>query len=462
MTDPWRLSLEDAAAAVRDRRISPVELTSACLDRIERTEEALGAYITVRAERALAEARAAEREIDAGRWRGPLHGIPLTLKDLFDLAGERTTAGSRLTGDAPAEGDSAVMERLRAAGAVIVGKTNLHEWAFGVTTDNPHFGPTRNPFDLARIPGGSSGGSAAALATGSCFGSIGSDTGGSIRIPASLCGVVGLKPTYGRVSLRGAMPLSWNLDHAGPLARRVRDAAVILGAIAGHDPLDPASEDVTLADPLAAIDDGARGLRVGLVQDAIARADPEVRGAVIAAATVLERAGASVDDAALPRAGELADVQRTLLATDAFAFHRARIASSAHGYGRDVLERLRRGEATTGAEYARARRARDEIRRAFDLLFARVDVLLLPATVSAAPAREGEDAVAAAAKLTALTSPFNLTGLPAVSVPAGTTSGGLPIGAQVVSGRWRELVALRAARQIERELAPEFRWSGLF
>ena len=459
MSDPTLLTLEEVARAVGERRVSSEEVTRACLARIERYEPALRAFITVTADEALAAARAA----DAGRARGPLAGVPLALKDLFDTAGVRTTAGSRILADRVPREDAAVVARLRAAGVVFVGKTNLHEWAFGVTSQNPHFGPARNPYDTSRIPGGSSGGSAAALAAFCCHGALGSDTGGSIRIPASLCGVVGLKPTYGRVSLRGVVPLSWTLDHAGPMARTVRDAALLYAAIAGHDPADPSSADVPVEDALARIEDGARGLRIAVPRTHFfERCDAEVAALVREAIRVLEREGAAVGEIAFPDSEALLESQRTIISTDAAAYHAADLRDRAGQIGADVLERLRVGQAVTGEAYALARRRRAELRR--DLLegLAGYDALAAPTTAIAAPPaataergetgaeRGGTAAVAAAARLTALTSPFNLTGLPAISVPCGFTSEGLPVGLQIAAAPWREATVLRVARAYER------------
>jgi aspartyl-tRNA(Asn)/glutamyl-tRNA(Gln) amidotransferase subunit A len=389
--------------------------------------------------------------------------VPVALKDLFDTAGVRTTAGSRIFADRVPHEDAAVVARLRAAGAAFVGKTNLHEWAFGVTNQNPHFGATRNPWDLARIPGGSSGGSAAALAVGACYGALGSDTGGSIRIPASLCGVVGLKPTYGRVSLRGVIPLSWTLDHAGPMARRVRDVALLYALIAGHDPLDAGSADVPGDDPLASIDDGVRGLRLGLPRTHFfERTDPEIAALVREAIRVLEGEGATIDEIPFPPSDALLETERTIKTADAAAYHADHVRHRSGEIGPDVLARLRSGEAVGGLEYASARRRREELRQVLVRLFDAVDVLVCSATPSAAPrvmdvATAGvqagvgtEDAVATAARLTALTGPFNLTGLPAISVPCGFTAAGLPVGLQIVAAPWREATVLRVARAYER------------
>jgi aspartyl-tRNA(Asn)/glutamyl-tRNA(Gln) amidotransferase subunit A len=452
-------TLEGAIDALRTRTVGALELTEAALARIERREPDLNAFITVTAD----DARRRARELDGQAARAPLAGVPVGLKDLFDVAGVATTGGSAIFArNVPTE-DSAVAARLFASGAVNVGKTNLHEWAFGVTTDNPHFGPTRNPWGLERIPGGSSGGSAAALIAGEIFGSIGSDTGGSIRIPASLCGIVGLKPTYGRVSLRGAIPLAWSLDHAGPMARTVRDAAVLLQAIAGYDPDDPVSADMPVDDYLGRIEDGVRDLRIGVVSgrfltrfEAEERPAPAVAAAVDAAAALLSREGAHVEDAELPRSDELRAAQLIVIGTEAGAFHRDRIATDRARYGADVARRIDIGLARTGPEYALARRTKDELRRAYASALGEWDAVLLPTTPMTAPVREGADAVAAAARLTAYTSPFNLVGLPAISIPCGADASGLPIGLQLVARPWAEARLLRIARAFERATA----WSG--
>jgi aspartyl-tRNA(Asn)/glutamyl-tRNA(Gln) amidotransferase subunit A len=450
VSDIALLPLQAASALIHSRRTSSVDLVRACLDRITRHERALGTFITQTAESALAEAKRADADLANGVDRGPLHGIPIALKDLYDTAGVRTTAGSRIFADRVPERDSAVAEKLRAAGAVSLGKLNLHEWALGVTNQNPHFGPTCNPWDTARIPGGSSGGSAAAVASGFCYFSPGSDTGGSIRIPASLCGVVGLKPTYGRVSLRGVVPLAWTLDHSGPLARTVGDIAIALNAMAGHDPLDPSSADVAREDYAAGIEDGAKDVRVLVPTNFFFDdVDPEVDAAVREAARVLASIGASVTETALPRV-DLLTAQRAILLTDAAAFHREHLRERAADIGADVLTRLRTGQTITGMEYAQARRDRDELRREWLSVLREHDVILSPTTLIPAPPRDGQDAVAAAQRLTANTAPFNLTGLPAISIPCGFTRSGLPIGLQLAARPWREGLLLRVARAYER------------
>ena len=449
MSDVALLPLQAASALVHSRRASSVDLVRACLDRITRHDRELGAFITLTADSALDEAKRADADLANGVDRGPLHGIPIALKDLYDTAGVRTTAGSRIFAERVPERDSAVVEKLRAAGAVFFGKLNLHEWALGVTNQNPHFGPACNPWDVSRIPGGSSGGSAIAVASGFCYSSPGSDTGGSIRIPASLCGVAGLKPTYGRVSLRGVIPLAWTLDHSGPLARTVGDLAIALNATAGHDPLDPASVDVASEDYTAGIEDGAKDMRVIVATNFFDDVDVEVDTAVREAARVLASLGASLSERALPRV-DLLTAQRAILLTDAAAYHREHLRERAADIGADVLTRLRTGQTFTGTDYAQARRDRDELRREWLAVLREQDIILSPTTPTTAPARDGQDAVAAAQRLTANTAPFNLTGLPAISIPCGFTKAGLPIGLQLAAGPWREALLLRVARAYER------------
>jgi len=443
-------SLEDAIAALRARSIGAAELTELALERIRSREPELNAFITVTADAARERAKTADA-------RSALAGAPIALKDLFDVEGVPTTGGSKLfAANVPAQ-DGALARRLFAAGAVNVGKTNLHEWAFGVTNDNPHFGPTKNPWATDRIPGGSSGGNGAALAARMCFGAIGSDTGGSIRIPASLCGVVGLKPTYGRTSLVGAIPLAWSLDHAGPMARTVRDAALLLQAIAGYDAGDPVSADVPVDDYLKDIESGVRGLRVGALRgrfftrlDANEQPAPDVAAAVESAIAVLAKEGARCEDVELPRVDELRETQAVIIGAEAGAYHRERIAAHRDGYGADVAKRIDAGLARTGSAYALARRTRDELRRTYAEALSGWDAIVLPTTPITAPPREGQDAVAAAATLTAYTSAFNLTGLPAISIPCGFDRAGLPIGLQLVARPWAEARLLRVARAYER------------
>lgn len=444
------LSLTEAAKSIRDQILSPVELTRAYIDRINQFEPQLNCFITQTPQAALERARDAELEIQSGEYRGPLHGIPFALKDLFETHGIRTTAGSLFYTDWIPEDDGAVVQRLNSAGMVNLGKLNMHEIALGVTNNNPHFGACHNPWKLDCTPGGSSGGSGAALAAGMCMGALGSDTGGSIRIPASLCGVVGLKPTFGRVSLRGVVPLSWNLDHPGPMARRVSDLAVILQIIAGYDPEDPASLDVPVPDYLAQLEGSVRGWRVALAEDSFfSKADPEVREAVRAAADVFAGLGAQVSQVEFPGAHEAAKANGLMVTSDAAAFHHERLQTQREKFGVDVRQRLETGAAFSSGEYILARRTQAILRRQFERFFDDFDLLLTATTPIAAPPLEGPDAVEQAGRLTRFSSPFNLTGLPAISLPCGYTGHGLPIGLQIITRPLGEAALLRAANAYE-------------
>ncbi len=465
-----RMSITEAAGRIARGDLSPVELTEAYLARIAALNPRLNAYVLVTADAARAEARAAEAAMTAARGerRGPLHGIPVALKDLFDVVGLPTEAGSRIRRGAVANADSTVTRRLREAGAILLGKTNTHEFAFGVTTNNPHTGPTRNPWDTDRIPGGSSGGSAAAVAAGMAAAAMGTDTGGSIRIPASLCGVVGIKPTYGRVSAAGVWPLSFTLDHPGPLTRTVADAALMLHAIAGYDPADPRTSPVPVPDYTATLGagDGVRGLRLGVPRSGFFdRVDGEVARAVEAAFAVFRTLGATVDDdiplADFPDMGPWRAAVADIILAEARHVHADALATRPEEFGEDVRGRLTRRTDLSAAEFAAALAVRDGAIRQMNALVGRVshtaryDALLLPATAVAATRIEGQNVTLNGAEffapdvLTRTTNPFNLTGMPAVSLPCGFTAGGLPIGLQIVSARWDDATALRVAAAYE-------------
>jgi aspartyl-tRNA(Asn)/glutamyl-tRNA(Gln) amidotransferase subunit A len=374
----------------------------------------------------------------------------VAVKDLIETAGVLTTVGSRFFADNVPARDALVMTKLREAGALIVGKTNTHEIALGVTGNNPHYGTARNPWDRSRIPGGSSSGSAIAVATGMALAALGTDTGGSIRVPASLCGVVGLKPTYGRVSTRGVFPLSWNLDHVGPLTSCVKDAALMLQVISGYDPMDPASVRMPAGDYPGSLDGEVKGLRVALcVGEHIETADPEVLNAVKEAARVFESLGCVVRELAVDWMRDAALANRLMTQSDGAAVHRDRLREHPEMFGEDVRRRLEAGAKTTSTEYILARRTQTEVRRRCEELFASWDLLILPTTPVAAPAIEGYDAVERAGLLTPFTAPFNLAGLPALSLPCGFTGEGLPIGLQIVSGAGAEAMVLNAGYAFE-------------
>jgi len=453
------LTISEAAKLLAGREISPVMLVQAHLERIEQINPRLNAYITLTSELALKQAQQAEQEIQRGEYKGALHGIPLALKDLFETKGVRTTAGSSFFADHVPEDDAASVEKLKSAGAVLLGKTNMHEIALGVTNENQHFGDCCNPWDERCITGGSSGGNAAALAAGLCMGALGSDTGGSIRIPSALCGVVGLKPTRGRVSLRGVIPLSWNLDHVGPMARTARDAALLLQAIAGYDPTDPWSLDMPVDDYTSQLDQGVQGWRIALADDEYfvlsGVVDAEVLEAVRSAARTFEVLGARVDVLPFPGAREAALANGLMTTSDAAAFHRQRLAEHPQGFGADVRARLQTGAAYSSSDYALARRMQTVLQRQFMHFLDTFDLLLTPTVPIIAAQRGSADAVERARTLTRFTAPFNLTGLPALSIPCGFTKAGLPIGLQLVTKPWAEAKLLRVAYAYEQ--AREFK-----
>ena len=442
--DVTRLSIAEAGAALRRRELSALELTEAVLARIAARNPELNAYISVTDYAARRAAQATDAELRDGRDRGPLHGIPVGVKDLFDTAGVRTTAGSSFFAERVPTEDATAVARLKEAGAILLGKHNTHEFAYGTTTINPHYGPARNPHDSTRIPGGSSGGSAVAVADGMCFGALGTDTGGSVRGPAALCGVVGLKPTYGRISRTGIVPLSWTLDHAGPLARTVEDTAILLHAIAGPDPRDPTSADVPVPDYRARLRDGIAGLRLGLLRaPQMDRAEPEVRSAVERAATRLAAAtGADLVEVEAPLLADAEAISYAIMGPEAAAYHLERLRTHPEGFGADVRERLEVGAAQPAVDYVLAQRARARLTEQVNAWFARVDAVLLPAAARTAP-EIGPRASAAMRAYPSPRRPFNLTGHPALSVPCGADAGGLPIGLQSIGRHWDEATVLR-------------------
>lgn len=451
MNDLTFLDIHSAAKLIEKRELSPVELTAAYLDKIKKFDPIINSYISISADRAMTAARVAEAHIYQDNPCSVLNGIPIALKDLYETAGVATTAGSRFFAQHIPLQDAYTVGRLRSASAVLLGKLNMHEIALGVTNVNPHYGTCRNPWDLECISGGSSGGSAAALAAGFCMGSLGSDTGGSIRIPASLCGIVGFKPTYGRVSLRGVIPLSWNLDHSGPMARSVLDVAILLQAIAGYDPDDPYSVRIEIDDYLRHIQDGVAGWRIGIAVGEYfsMRTAPDVLEAVHQAAYVLESLGADITEVDFPEARIAARANGLMTTSDAAAYHQQRIVDKPDDFGLDVLSRLQQGAAYTSREYILARRTQSLLRHRFAAFFEKFDILLTPTTPITAPPIEGPDAVAQAPVLTRFTAPFNLTGLPAISVPCGFSAQHLPIGLQLVGAPWSEAKLLRAGYAYE-------------
>ncbi len=450
--DPTQLTLTELGAAYRARQLSPVDATRACLDRIARLDPELHAFITVTGELALDQARAAEAELARGRDRGPLHGVPIALKDLIDTAGVRTTGGRALFEDrVPAE-DAEVVRRLRDAGAVLLGKLNLHEMAYGASGVIGHFPVTRNPRNPAHITGGSSSGSAAGVAAGMCYAALGSDTSGSIRIPAALCGIVGFMPSYGLVSLRGVLPLSWSYDHVGPMTRTVRDAALVLQAIAGHDAGDITSIAFPAADYTAAVDGTAAGRKARI---GVARAhffddlDPEVAAAVERALGVLAGLGAAMRDVAIA-----VDDDRTVFRAESWAYHRPWVDKAPERYQPETLRRIRTGEAVTAADYIAKLHDLQRMRRAAPALFADVDLIVTPTTAIPAPTlaelvARPDDLRPRELVLMRTTRMFDVLGTPGISVPCGTTAAGLPIGLQIIGAPGADAAVLRLATAYE-------------
>lgn len=450
------LTLADAAQHVRQRKLSPVELTVATLARIADIDPKLNSFITVTADHAMRAARAAEQDIVGGRYRGPLHGIPVAVKDLFATKGIPTTNGARISKDAVPDHDAFVVQKLAVAGAVLVGKNNMHEFAFGSTTNNPHFGTCHNPWNLDHIPGGSSGGSGAAVAASLCFGSIGSDTGGSVRGPACQCGVVGIKPTYGLVSRAGVFPLSWSLDHAGPLAKTVTDTALLLQAIAGHDPADPSSASVEIPDYAARLNGDVRGLRVGVPREYFfERSTEEVEAFVRDAIRVLERLGATIVEVSLPQIEHAATAGMTIISVEAAEIHAEWLRTRAEDYGDDVRPRVRLGALLRGTDYVRAQRMRTLVQQDFARVMAGVDVFVSPNN-PVPPPRIDQPMITVRGKeiwvmalMPSLTIPHNLTGYPALTVPCGFATTGVPVGLQIVGRAFDETTVFRAAYAYE-------------
>lgn len=454
----------EAARALRQREVSATELTRACLDRIAAVDSKLNAFISVTAEHALAQAQARDQELARGEDRGPLHGIPIALKDVFETKGIRTSCGSRLFAHHIPERDCAVWEKLSAAGAVLLGKTNMHELAYGITSSNPHFGFVRNPWDTERIPGGSSGGSGAAVAAGMAFMAMGSDTGGSIRIPAAFCGTIGLKPTYGRVSRYGVLPLDFTLDHMGPLTRSVRDAAVVLQALAGYDSRDHTSSAQPVADYVPQDAVSLQGVRIGMPENFyFERVEPDLAACVRATANLAAELGAELVPVRVPDIAAMNAVSRVILLVEASAAMEPWLERRSE-FGPDVLALLDQGRMIAASEYVQAQRLRRIFQLEFARLFDAIDCLLTPTTPNLPP-RIGETSVTVCGRLedarlasTRFVRGINLLGLPALSLPCGLVRG-LPAGVQLIARPFDEALLLRAGAAIEdaggyRDLTP--------
>ncbi|MEK7406569.1 MAG: amidase [Acidobacteriota bacterium] len=449
------MTILEAARALRAKQVSSTELVSTALERIAALQPKLNAFITVMADSARAAARRADEELARGLDRGPLHGVPVAVKDVFATKGVRTTCGSKVFADHVPDHDAAVVEKLAAAGAVLVGKTNQHELAYGITSNNPHFGAVRNPCDVERIPGGSSGGSGAAVASDMVFMAMGSDTGGSIRIPASFCGTVGLKPTFGRVSRYGVMPLDFSLDHMGPLTRSVRDAAVVLNALAGFDPRDDTSSRQPVEDYVPGEDVSIRGLRIGLPENFyFDRVDPEAAAAVRRAAETAQSLGARIVPVRVPDMAAMNAVGRIIVQAEASAVMEPYLGER-EKFGADVRALLDQGRLLAATDYIHAQRLRRLMKQQFAALWKQADCLFTPTTPTAAP-RIGKltieiDGAVEDVRLatTRLVRAINVLGVPALSMPCGLDRQGLPLSLQIIGPPFREALILRVAAVVE-------------
>jgi aspartyl-tRNA(Asn)/glutamyl-tRNA(Gln) amidotransferase subunit A len=450
------LGIADLAPLLEQRQLSPIELTNHYLERIERLDGQLNSYLRVMPEAAREAARQAEKEIVGGQYRGPLHGVPLGLKDLFEVAGVPCTMGSRILAECVPASDATVVTRLRQAGAVILGKQTLHEFAFGVTSENAHYGDVHNPWDLTRVAGGSSGGTAVAVAAGLCVAGLGSDTGGSIRIPASFCGTAGIKPTYGRVSRAGALPLAWSLDHVGPLARSALDCAIVLEAVAGPDPRDPSASTRPVPEYRRELTGDVAGLKLGVPgEHFFDLVEPSVVEGVRAAIDVLEGLGARTEEVPFPHAQHAQMAGTAIMSSEAATWHAEWLRTRAADYGADVLLRIRGGLLVRATEYLLAQQMRTLVQSDFVSAFQRgIDAIVAPTLPVVAPRigstfqPGGSFNLAPRSVITRTTVPANLAGLPAASVPCGFSEG-LPVGLQVIGPAFAEGLVLRVAHAYE-------------
>ena len=446
------LTINEAAELLQGQQLSPVELTQAFLQRIEATDGALHSFITVLKDQALADARTAEAEILRGEYKGPLHGIPFALKDLYDTAGVRTTSGSRVDIDRVPTEDATTTARLKAAGGILLGKLAMHEFALGGPDFTTPFAPARNPWNLDHVTGGSSSGSGSAVAAAQCMGALGSCTGGSIRGPASLCGTVGLKATYGRVSRFGVVTLSWSQDHCGPLTWTVADAAHMLQAIAGHDPKDPTTSSAPVPDYSLALREDIKGLTIGVPRHFFfapnPNVNPEVLSIVEKGLTALEELGANLEEVTIPSLEYVRAANSVIMLSEAYAFHEPNLKSRPQDFGEMVRARFRIGGLFSASDYVQAQRCRKLVNREFAEVLQRVDLLVTPTMTQPAAAFEGYDATSTT-RGPSFTAPFNLTGLPAISVPCGFTDSGLPVGMQIAGKPFDEPGILRTAYTYE-------------
>ena len=445
------LDLSEVSRAVQKKEVSPVELTQACLARIEKLNPRLNAFITVTDTSALQDARKAEAEIARGEWKGPLHGIPLAVKDLIETAGVKTTAASAVLQNNVPNADAEVIRRLKSAGAILLGKLNLHEFAYGGSGIIGHFGPAHNPWNTAHVTGGSSSGSAAAVAACLCYGAIGTDTAGSIRLPAACCGITGLKPTYGLVSARGVIPLSWSLDHVGPMARTAADLALMLQAIAAYDPQDVGSQKFPPVYYPSAMEESISSFRLGVAREYWNEVDGEIKSAVDSAVTSLGKITAGIQEVELST-----ETDRTLVRCEAYAYHQKYLPGSEKDYNPETLRRIRSGADVTAPQYIHAQRDLQQQRRHILQMFERVDLVLGPTTPVLAPTFSDLQAAPDQLRNKEMimlrnTRPFNVYGLPSLSLNCGFSKSGLPIGLQIVGAPGNEGVVLAVAHAYQKQ-----------
>ena len=442
------LTMREAGQLMRSGQLSPVELLRACLDRIESTDDRLHSFVTLMSDEAMEQARRAEAEMLRGNYRGPMHGIPFALKDLYDTAGTRTTSGSYVDLERVPTVDATTTAGLKNAGGVLVGKLAMHEFALGGPDWSTPFEPARNPWNLDHITGGSSSGTGSSVASGQVMGGLGSCTGGSIRGPASYCGIVGIKPTYGRVSRFGVVTLSWSQDHAGPMTWTVEDCAYMLQAIAGHDPKDPTSSTAPVPDYSASLVEDIKGVTIGLPRHYFFDPDPSVNAESVAvvekAVAELESLGAKVRDVSLPSLDYVRAANSVIMVSEAYAYHEPNLKKIPEKFGDITRSRFRTGGLLSAGDYLQAQRVRTWARREFAEVMKTVDFLVTPTMTTPAPAFEGYDPTTTV-RGRSFTAPFNVTGLPAISVPCGFTEAGLPVGMQIAGKPFDEPGCFQAA-----------------
>ena len=448
-------SVTELASLIEDKSVSPVEVTKAALDHAEKNDEAINAFTSFTREQAEASARKAEEEIANGNYRGTYHGIPMALKDNLYIKNEVTTMSSKIHRDFVPTYDATVVERLRKAGAVFTGKLNMHEYAWGATTSSPHFGPCHNPWDLAKIPGGSSGGSGAAVITDMTMASLGTDTGGSIRIPASICGIVGLKPTYGRVSNYGAFPLAWSLDHIGPMTKTVHDAAELLQIIAGFDAKDTNSSNAPVDNYASALDGNVDGLVIGINEDYFFnQVDSDIEKTIREQIKQLEAQGAKIVEVDIPSLKHSEWAVMTTIISEPAAIHKENYLHRPADFGEDLQFLFDLGHLPSAVDYVQAQQIRQHLKQDFQKAFEQVDVLITPTLPISTP-DIGADTVDLNGEQVELldhiirfTGPGNITGLPGLSVPCGFKNG-LPIGMQIMGKAFDEKTVLNVGYAVE-------------